>query len=97
MKKARSKKCWRSNMPEEAKPLSYIVVCRDDADEDGNPGPYVLATRTVFHAHRDAALYALSINAARQPITVVGDLGNLRFNDSERIKVLTGGAFQCTK
>lgn len=84
-------------MTSKARELTYVVICRDDTDQDGNPGPYVLATRTVFHTRREAALYALSINAARQPITVVGDWETLRFDDHERIKVLTERAFECTK
>jgi len=41
-----------------SKPLSYIVVCRDDTDAEGNPGPFALATRTVFAKMADAVFYA---------------------------------------
>jgi len=79
-------------MTEKAKPLSYLVVCRDDTDAEGNPGPYILATRTVFDLRSDAVYYARSINSHREPIVVVGDFSGLRFGELERIRRLAGRA-----
>jgi hypothetical protein len=59
---------------------SYIVICRDDAC-DGNPGPFVLATRTVFECKTAAELYCKTIAECRQPQVVEGRFDSLRFGE----------------
>lgn len=47
--------------------MSYVVICRDDVKPDGSKGDYVRATRTLFADAEDAARYASTVNASREP------------------------------
>jgi hypothetical protein len=57
----------------------YIVICRADRKDDGSPGDYELATRTVFPIKEDAEKYASGISTSRDPIIVPGHFRYLRF------------------
>ena len=59
----------------------HVVVCRDDAKDDGTPGDYHLATRTVFAGHEAATVYASTIAAARKAIVVPLPLSELRVGE----------------
>ena len=62
----------------------FIVICRDDRNEDGTPGAYALATRTLFPNKATALLYAQGLSASREPLVVEGDFNNLRHDAGER-------------
>jgi hypothetical protein len=59
---------------------TFVVICRDDADRDGNPGPYILATRQVFGSAAAAENEAAGIARGREPIVVEGRWAELRLN-----------------
>lgn len=58
---------------------TFVVICRDDSEYGGPPGPYVLATRAVFHDREIAVAYARGIAHNREAIVVSGDFRHLRF------------------
>jgi hypothetical protein len=60
---------------------AHIVVCRDDTQEDGTPGPYQMATRTVFAGLEAAQAYAGTIASARAPLCVPISLSELRVGE----------------
>jgi len=58
---------------------TFVVVCLDDPPPgDDRPGPYVLATRTVFCTREVATTYASSIARSRRPLVVGGEWNSLR-------------------
>jgi len=57
----------------------FIVVCRNDRNADGTPGPYGLATRRVFSSEEQAQTYALGVSPSREPLVVRGRFDTLRF------------------
>lgn len=64
----------------ETRPRSCIVICR--ADASGNkPGPYQLATRTVFESPEAAGLYARTIAQSREAIVIPLDVWDLRVGE----------------
>jgi hypothetical protein len=66
--------------------LEYIVICRDDQKDNGSPGDYTLATRTVFPDKGSAEAYASAIAVYREAIVVGGLFGELRHDFEERFK-----------
>ncbi len=60
---------------------SHVVVCRDDAKDDGTPGAYKLATRTVFEGREAAEFYTKTVAASREPIVVPVSLAELRVGE----------------
>lgn len=64
--------------------MYYIVVCRDDTKEDGSPGDYTLATRTLFPTPEAADSYASGCSPERQPLVVGGLFTELRQDFEER-------------
>jgi hypothetical protein len=64
--------------------LEYIVVCREDHNDDGSPGDYTLATRTVFPTKEAAEAYASGCASDRQAIVVGGRFSELRHDFEER-------------
>lgn len=61
--------------------MPHVVLCRDDAKEDGSAGDYRLATRTVFEGRESASLYASTIAASRDPIVSPLPLAELRVGE----------------
>jgi hypothetical protein len=59
---------------------SYIIICRSDAGE-GQKGPYVLATRTVFETDLAATCCLATIAACREPLIIAGNWRGLRFDE----------------
>lgn len=59
--------------------MKYITICREDRQEDGTPGSYVLATRQVFDTLEEAQRHIEPISASREPLVIPGDFANLRF------------------
>jgi hypothetical protein len=57
---------------------SYVVICRDDMDLDGNKGHYILATRQVFADPRVANEYARGLPPAREAMVIPGGWDDLR-------------------
>jgi hypothetical protein len=45
----------------------WQVYCREDTDAEGNPGPYMRATRRTFGTEDEALRYASGINPDREP------------------------------
>lgn len=64
--------------------FDYIVVCREDQKDDGSPGDYTLATRTVFPNRRVAEIFASGCASSREAIVVVGRFNELRHDFDER-------------
>jgi hypothetical protein len=64
----------------------FIVICREDQKDDGSPGDYTLATRTVFPDKGSAEAYASAIASHREAIVVGGLFGELRHDFEERFK-----------
>lgn len=64
--------------------MHYIVVCRDDSKEDGSPGDYTLATRTLFPTPEAAETYASGISPERHALVVGGRFPELRQDFDER-------------
>jgi hypothetical protein len=60
---------------------AHVVVCRDDAKQDGTEGDYALATRTVFEGREAAEAYARTVAADRKPIVASIPLGDLRVGE----------------
>lgn len=60
----------------------HIVLCRKDMAEDGTPGAYELATRTVFAGREVAELYASAIARSREPIVIELPLTELRVGEA---------------
>jgi len=50
--------------------MKYITICREDRQEDGTPGSYVLATRQVFDTLEEAQRHIEPISASREPQVV---------------------------
>lgn len=63
---------------------NYIVICREDRKEDGSPGDYVLATRTIFPNKGAATGYAAGCASERAAIVVGGRFTELRNDFEER-------------
>ncbi len=59
----------------------HVVICRDDAKDDGSPGDYALATRTVFEGRQAAEAYAATVARGRQAIVLPLDCARLRFGE----------------
>jgi hypothetical protein len=59
----------------------HVVICRDDAKDDGGLGDYKLATRTVFEGRQAAEAYAATVAQSRQPIVIPVELDRLRFGE----------------
>lgn len=49
---------------------TYLVVCREDRSDDGEPGAYTLATRRSFDDLGDAQAYSTSIAPSREPMII---------------------------
>jgi len=64
--------------------LEYIVVCRENQKEDGTPGDYTLATRTVFPNKEVADTYASGCASTREALVIGGRFGDLRRDYDER-------------
>jgi hypothetical protein len=59
----------------------HVVVCRDDAKDDGSLGDYKLATRTVFEGREAAEAYAATIAPSRDPLVIPVRLDELRVGE----------------
>ena len=46
---------------------NYFVICREDDNEDGSKGKYVLASSTMFTFFGDAEKFAEGIDSKREP------------------------------
>lgn len=62
----------------------FVVICRADAAPDGEPGPYELATRTVFPTRAAADQYATGLAAGRDPLVIRGRWCGLRWDHAAR-------------
>lgn len=58
--------------------MPYIVICREDRKEDGSPGDYTLATRTLFPTPEAAETYASGCSPEREALVVGGRFLELR-------------------
>jgi hypothetical protein len=58
--------------------MNFIVICREDTKEDGNPGDYTLATRTLFPTKEAAEHYASGCHSGREALVVGGRFLELR-------------------
>lgn len=63
---------------------NFIVICREDKKEDGSPGKYTLATRTIFPSEEAAKMFADGCAYAREAIVVGGRFTELRNDFVER-------------
>lgn len=69
---------------------NYIVICREDKKEDGSPGVYALATRTIFPDKEAADMYAAGCAECREAIVVGGRFTELRNDFEERFGEMYG-------
>lgn len=53
------------------KPTTYLVLCRKDRKDDGDPGDYELATRREFDHEWQAQEYADGLSVSREPVVVM--------------------------
>lgn len=63
---------------------NYIIICREDRKDDGGPGDYTLATRTVFPTKESADKYASECAPEREALVVSGRFFGLRQDFDER-------------
>jgi len=57
---------------------AFVVIAREDRQENGSQGRYTLATRAVFKTEQEAKDYADGISSSREPMVIPGRFKQLR-------------------